>query len=185
MIAQTERDQISVTGKHQYAIAPEFSAKMILSMVNVYYDAQTTNIAELKSTYMEKLAKAGIPTEQVVEKPFHYAMLGYDKEGTVYEFKTKSIETLQKFLMVKAIGVQKNDTNLKTTLTDQQMAEYATAAYEDAKEKASMLAKKIDRKIGKATFINDSNRNEIVESLYYGSSADTRDYQISVTFELL
>ena len=104
---------------------------------------------------------------------------------TVYEFKTKSLEEMQKFLNVKSIGVTKSDTNLSAELTDDQMADYAKSAFDNAKSKAEAIAKKIGRKIGKAIYISDSNANKIQESLYYGSPINSKDYYISVSFELL
>ena len=179
------QNNISVNGMHTYEISPQYSAKMIVSMANVYYDTQTVLLSEIKSGYLDRLAKVGISSDRLKEDGLHYALMGYDKEGTVYEFRTKSLEEMQKFLAVKSIGVTKSDTNIKAELTMDEMADYAKAAFDNAKSKAEAIAAKIDRKIGKAIYISDSNSNKIEESLYYGSPTNEKKYHISVSFELL
>ncbi|CAM4356848.1 SIMPL domain-containing protein [Zobellia nedashkovskayae] len=179
------KNNINVNGAYEYSISPEYSSKMIVSLNNVYYDAQTMNIEEVKNRYIENLAKAGIKKEQLKEMPLYYALIGYEKEGTVYEFKTKSIEEMEKFLNVKAIGVTRSDTNLEAQLSDEQMAEYAKLAFDDAKVKATAIAQKIGRKIGEAIYINDTNPQKIAESMYYGNSEQKKMYYLSVSFELL
>lgn len=183
--AQSYANNITVNGIHKYNIAPEYSAKMILSMSNVYYDAQTVTMSEVKSGYLDKLAKIGISSDRLREDDLHYALMGYDKEGTVIEFKTKSLDEMKKFLMVKSMGVTKSDTMLDVELTEEQMADYAKGAFDNARKKAETIAKKIDRKIGKAIYLSDTNYKKISESMYYGSPTNSKDYYISVSFELL
>lgn len=182
--AQNMQNNITVNGHHTYSISPEYSSKMILSMNNVYYDAQTMSLSEVKSTYLDKLAKAGISSDRLKEDPLHYALLGYEKEGLILEFTTSSLEEMQQFLGVKSIGVTRSDTTLKTELTDAQMATYAKAAFDDARKKAQAIADKIGRKITKAIYVNDTNSQKIAESMYYGNTSAERDYYISVSFEL-
>ena len=66
-----------------------------------------------------------------------------------------------------------------------EMANYTKLAYEDAKAKATAMAEKIGRKVGKALYITNSNSNETVESIYYATEINNRKYNISVSFELL
>ena len=184
-IAQTTPNSISVNGTTEYSINPEYSSKMIVSLNNVYYDAVTMSLDEVKSTYLDKLSKAGIKTDQLTEDSLYYALLGYEKEGTVMTFKTKSIAEMQKFLNVKSIGVSRSDTTMEAQLTEEEMANYAKAAFDNAKKKAEALSQKIGRNIGKAISISDTNSKEISESVYYGNTGNKRVYYLSVSFELL
>lgn len=184
VFGQNMPNNITVNGNHKYAITPEYSSKMIISLTNVYYDAQTMSLSEIKSGYLDKLAKVGISSDRLVEDPLHYALLGYEKEGLILEFKTNSLKEMQKFLMVKAIGVTRSDTTLKADLTDDQMADYAKAAFDDAEKKARGIAAKIGRKLGKAIYISDTNYQKISDAMYYGNTEEERDYYISVSFEL-
>lgn len=187
LFAQDHQNTITVGGVHKYSISPEFKANMVISMSNVYYDAETMTFSTIKSGYLDKLAKVGISSDRLTENEMQYLLTGYDKEGTVLTFVTKSLDEMNKFLKVKSTGVTKSDTNLIVEMTDAQMADYAQKAYENAKNKAEALAKKIGRTIGKATSISDSNSNKIYDSMFYGygNSFESKDYHISVSFELL
>ncbi len=179
------QNNISVNGSHKYNFTPEYTAKMIISMANVYYDAQTMTMSEIKSSYLDKLAKVGISSDRLKEDNMHYALMGYDKEGTVVVFNTTSLDEMQQFLSVKSIGVSKSDTTLNAELSDEQLADYSKSAFDNAKKKAEAIANKIGRKIGKAIYISDTNSSKIQESLYYGSPTNSKEYYISVSFELL
>ena len=183
-LAQNYQNNLTVNGSHTYSISPEYSSKMIVSLNNVYYDAQTMSMSEVKSGYLDKLAKAGISSDRLTEDSLHYALLGYEKEGTILVFKTKSLAEMQQFLNVKSIGVSRSDTTLNMELSDAQIADYAKAAFENAKNKANTVAIKIGRSIGKAIYISDTNTKKIAESMYYGNAKETRDYHITVSFEL-
>ena len=185
IFAQTQTNSISVNGSHTYSIAPEYHASMIVSLNNVYYEPQLTSLSEIKATYLTKLEKAGIDRNSIIDDDLSYAILGYDKEGTIFRYKTSSLEEMKKFLSVKSIGVTKSETNIKATLGHEEMATYAEAAYKDAKKKAEQIAKKIGKSVGKVTSFGDSNSRKIKESLYYGSLITEREYYISVSFELL
>jgi len=91
---------------------------------------------------------------------------------------------MQKFLSVKSIGVTRSDTTLEMELTNAQMADYAEEAFENAKQKATAIAAKIGRTVGKAIYLSDTNTQKISESMYYANAKATRDYYISVSFEL-
>lgn len=182
--AQNYQNNITVNGSHSYKITPEYSAKMIVSLNNVYYDAQAMSMSEVKSGYLDKLAKAGISSDRITEDNLHYSLLGYEKEGTVFIYKTKSLDEMEKFLNVKALGVSRSDATLETELTDAQMADFAKAAFDNAKKKATAIAAKIDRTVGKAIYLTDNNTKKISETIYYGNTKDIRDYFISVSFEL-
>ncbi|MBU2995087.1 hypothetical protein KO500_01515 [Cellulophaga baltica] len=184
-IAQTTPNSISVYGSYEYQIKPEYKARMIISMNNVYYDAPGMAFPEIKKSYLDNLTKAGIQINSITDDALGYATLGYEKEGTIIEYKTKDLNNLKKFLETKGLGVTKSDATIETTFTDEELANYAKLAYDNAKKKAENIAKKIDRKIGNAIFISDTNGNILTESLYYNSSDTNRTYQITVSFELL
>ena len=182
--AQTDTHSITVNGTYEYTIGPEYISKMVVSLNNVYYDAQTISLSEVKSGYYDKLKKAGISSSTLKEDVFAYNLLGYEKEGTIVEFRTKSMEEMKKFLSVKSIGVSRSESSLEFELDQEQAANYAEKAFKNAKKKANAIATKVGRKVGKAMIISDTNHSKIQESLYYGNIKTNRDYYISVTFEL-
>lgn len=184
-IAQNSKNNITVSSSSSFTIEPEYSSKMIVSLNNVYYDAQTVTLDEVKAGYLAKLAKVGFTSDRLVEDNLHYALIGYEKEGTVMVFKTKSLTEMQKFLNIKALGVTRSETNLEAEITDDQMANYSKEAFKIAKNRATAIADKIGRKIGKAIYISDTNVKKIKQSLYNSTDISSRDYHISVSFELL
>lgn len=183
--AQNFQNNITVNGTHKFVVEPEYSAKMIVSLTSVYYDVETITLAEIKGNYLDKLVNAGLSKSDLKENEWQYAIVGYDKAGTVIEFKTTSKEKMKTFLSTKSMGVTKSDSKMEATLTDEQLAEYGEKAFNNAKAKAEKLAQKIGRKIGKAIYISDTNRKEISEQLYYTSLNVEREYSVSVSFELL
>lgn len=184
-MAQNTQNIISVSGNHEYKVQPELTAKMMISLNNIYYDAPGMTFPEIKTSYMNNLSKAGISKAKISEDDLAYTIMGYEKEGTIIAFKTTSIEELKTFLGVKSLGVSRSETTMKFTLTDEEMANYAKIAFENAKSKAEALAKKIGRTVGKVSTISDNNSNKVSGSLYYTNEINTRDYYISVSFELL
>lgn len=184
-MAQNTQNTISVSGNHVYKVQPELTAKMMISLNNIYYDAPGMTFPEIKTSYVNNLSKAGIDKRKITEDDLAYAIMGYEKEGTMISFKTKSLEELKTFLGVKSLGVSRSETTMEFTLTDDEMAIYAKLAFDNAKSKAEAIANKIGKTVGKVTAISDSNSNKISGSLYYTNEINTRDYYISVSFELL
>lgn len=183
--SQEHKNGINIRGVNKIEITPIYTSKMMVSLNNVYYDAQTITLDEIKSDYTDKLIKAGIPTAGIKHNQLHYDLLGYEKDGTIIEFTTKSIIEMQKFLKVRSIGVTKLDYNYVVEFTKEQMAEYAKGAFDNAKEKAEAIAKKIGKQIGSVITITDNNVNKINSTWYYGTPTDSMEYQISVSFEIL
>ena len=183
--AQNIPNSITVNGEHIYTIRPEFEAKMILSLANVYYDASGMTLPDLQNTYLNNLTKAGVNKNTISEDELAYAIMGYEKEGTVITLKTKSIEELKKFLAVRGLGVTKSESNLSYVISNEEMANYTKLAFDNAKVKAVAIADKIGRKVGKALFISNTNSNTIEEFMYYATEINNRQYSISVSFELL
>ncbi|PIB38485.1 SIMPL domain-containing protein [Maribacter sp. 4G9] len=185
LFAQENPNTINTNGTYEYDFAPTYTSSMIISLNNVYYDAQTVSLEELKKTYLDKLRQAGLDTSKLKEDPLSYALMGYEKDGIILTYTTDSLEEIQNFLLVMSMGVSRSETSMKARLTDSQMADYAHKAYENAKQKAEAIAKKIGRSVGKVIYISDGNNEEINESLYYGNAVKKRTYYLNASFELL
>ncbi len=183
--SQENKNRINVTGVHTVEISPSYIAKMMVSLNNVYYDSQTMSLEEIKSGYLDKLAKEGIPNTSIKKNQLQYDLMGYEKDGIIVEFQGKSLEEMQKFLKIRSIGVSKLDHNYKVEFTETQMAEYAKGAFDNAKKKAETIAKKLGKQVGSIISFTDNNANKINHSWYYGTPTDSMDYHISVSFELL
>lgn len=182
--AQENQNTINVYGVHHYEVAPKYKAAMLVSMNNVYYDAQTFTYPQILSTYREKLEQAGIDTSTLVQDDLGYALYGYEKDGTILNYVTNSKDELLKFLSVRSVGVTKSETTMELDLSKSQMADYAAKALEDAENRAQALAAKIGRQVGKVVYLSDTNYEKLSEGLYYGNVKNEREYRINVSFEL-
>lgn len=185
LLGQETQNTINTNGTYEYDFAPTYTSSMIVSLNNVYYDTQIVSLDELKKTYTDKLKQAGLDTSKLKEDSLSYALMGYEKDGTILTYTTDSLEEMQNFLEVRSMGVSRSETSMKATLTDGQMADYAQKAYENAKQRAEAIAKKIGRSVGKVVYISDGNNPEINESLYYGNAVKKRTYYLNASFELL
>ncbi len=183
--AQNTTNQISVNGIHKFSVKPEYRVSVVISMQNVYYDTENTNVTELKKAFYDKLNKIGISSNRLQENEMKYDLLGYEKDGTIIEFKTTSMEEFQKFLNTKSLGLSKLENNAFSNITVDKMAEYSNAAFADAKKKATAIAQKLGKKLGEVKSYVDNNSLEIEDSLYYNNTSHKKTYLISVSFELL
>ncbi|WP_298506126.1 SIMPL domain-containing protein [uncultured Maribacter sp.] len=183
--SQQNKNSINVTGVHTIKTNPTYTASMIVSLNNVYYDSQTMSLDEIKSNYINKLAKEGIPNSSLKENQLQYDLMGYEKNGVFLEFKSNSVAEMQKFLKVRSMGVSKLEYKYEIKFTEKQIADYAKGAFDNAKKKAEAIAKKLGKQVGPIISFTDNNVNKISQSWYYGNPTDSMDYNISVSFELL
>lgn len=185
-------DKIVVSGIHEFDLKGKYTTKMIVSLqqvVHTDYDTDSDlSLKDIKDVYAEKLVDAGIAgtdTGELKEDLLSYALLGYDKEGTVITYTTNSIDMAQKFLMVKSNGVLKSESTFTSELTKEQMTDYAHSALLDAQDKASALAERAERKLGRILAIEDHNLQKTIDGFYSMDYLVTREYRITVSFELI
>ena len=183
----TGQNGIVIDGIYEYPIKPTFFIKVILSLSNLAYEEEKRDYEELKNEYISKLVDEGLmgnDSGTISEDNLAYGTMNFEKQGTVLEYKTNSIDKMEKFLMITSPGVTKSDSMLFVTLTDDERAEYAKKAFENAKEKATRLAKNIGKEIGEPIFIHDVQPAPYMDGFYYNERLQKRDYVISVGFEI-
>jgi len=153
-----------------------------------YDTTSEVSLKDIKDAYAEKLVDAGIAgttSGELKEDLLSYALMGYDKEGTVIMYTTDSLEMAQKFLMIKSNGVLKSESTFISELTKEQMTDYAHSAFLDAQNKANALAERTERKLGRILSIEDHNIQKTIEGFYSIDYLISRDYRITVSFELI
>lgn len=183
----TNFNGILVNGIFEYPIRPTYHLKMIVSLVNINYDALPKSFEEIKNEYMGKLVDEGVVGSNngsITEDDLAYGMLGYEKEGTVILYQTTSLEMVQKFLSVQSDGVLKSDAIFWIKLSDSEMAEYSNKAIKNARKKAQGIASNMGKELGNLTFIEDFQVNKYMEGFYYTDMLETREYRITAGFEL-
>ncbi len=119
------------------------------------------------------------------EDRFGYLTTGFRKEGKLFVFETTSEKEYMKLLSVNLDGTQIYNRYVVYKLTSNIATKLAKKAIENAKQKAGLVAKSTNKKIGDIITISDNNQNKNKEVLYYDNLGDKGLYQVIVRFELL
>ncbi|AWX44617.1 hypothetical protein HME9304_01620 [Flagellimonas maritima] len=166
---------------------PMFKGSVTLSSAYSSLPSETFTLSQMKEKYDAALKSNGISLAQLKEDKFAYESLGYDKEGTIYEFETSTLEDFRKFMKSKSFGVQRLQFDQVITLDEEEIASLSKKAFENAKKKAEAMTKNIELDLGKVISIDD-NRNyldeEIIRGLYYDKPLGHFQYEVVVTFAL-
>ena len=67
-------------------------------------------------------------------------------------------------------------------LTDIEIAEYSKNAFENAKQKAAVIAKNIGKNLGDVISIEDTNPKKYMDGLYQTGNLHKREYHIRAAF---
>ncbi len=191
--AQGNKSYIEVTGVAEFEKSVEkYIAKVIVSKELIYdshtgssTDTLATTINTLTEKYFKKLTTTNFDTKKLKEDKFGYLTTGFRKEGKLLVFETASEKEYMKLLSVNLDGTQIYNRYAVYKLTTNTATELAKKAIENAKQKAQLVAKSTNRKIGEIITISDNNQNKSKEVLYYDNLGDTGLYQVIVRFELL
>ncbi len=166
---------------------PMFKGSVTLSSAYSSLPSETFTLPQMKEKYDTVLKNNGMSLAQLKEDKFAYESLGYDKEGTIYEFETTSLEEFRKFMKSKSFGVQRLQFDQNIILDAEEIASLSKKAFENAKKKAEAMTKDIEVDLGKVISIDD-NRNyldeEITRGLYYDKPLGHFQYEVVVTFAL-
>lgn len=179
---------IVVNGVCEYSIQPEYCIKMVLSLQNINFERPTATYADIREEYMEKLVDEGIagkPGIHLKEDPLAYSLMGYEMEGNIIEYKTRSLQMAQKFLSIKSDGVFKSESVMWIEHSDKEMAEYNEKAFENAKQKAMVIATNINKELGDIIFVEDTNPKKFIDGLYHTDNLKKREYHIRVSFGII
>ncbi|MEM7484013.1 MAG: hypothetical protein AAF348_02285 [Bacteroidota bacterium] len=166
---------------------PLFKGSITLSAAYSSLPAEAITLPQMKEKYDAALKKNGLSLAQLNEDKFAYEALGYDKEGTIYEFETTSLEEIRKFMKSKSFGVQRLQFDQNIMLDVEEIASLSKKAFENAKEKAEAMVKNIESNLDKVISIQDSRNylnEEIPKGLYYDKPIGHYQYEIIVTFAL-
>lgn len=189
-IAQQKPTTIKVNARAFYIDdTPEFKA--IISPSNTYSSlpSELTTIDILKKQYRSALEAKGISWSDLKENPndFGYETMNYGKEGTLYEYRTTSIEKMINFLKVKSLGV--NITSYVSVLTIDKAEAIALSqkAINSAKESAKTIAAAMGKELGDIQEIEDLNNRlgeDIETYLYHDKPAAQYIYSLNVVFSV-
>ncbi|NHF60298.1 hypothetical protein FK220_013170 [Flavobacteriaceae bacterium TP-CH-4] len=139
---------IKVSG-HAVHIDPTPSFNAIVSLSGSYsnFPSEVVGLEEMKIRYREALKKAGISWDTLKESPndFGYETLGYEKEGTIYEYRTTSVLEMKKFLTIKTFGLQHLRSFARFAIDAHEVKRLNELALANAKDKAVAIAAAMDK----------------------------------------
>ncbi len=181
--AQESKSFIEVEGTTSYKRTAEQFHVTIIITEDVLYNNGSERFSELKENYLTKFKVSGVDISKLKESEFQYLTTGYNKEGTVFNFKTKSRDEFIKVLKIKSLGVVVYSRYV--TYKPMNVEALSKKAIENARLKAEKIAKNINKKLGEIIAIEDDNFTEIREAIYEDSTEVPVNYQITVRFELL
>ncbi|MBS9461181.1 hypothetical protein KIM67_02070 [Flagellimonas sp. 389] len=166
---------------------PLFKGSVTLSAAYSSLPSEAITLTQMREKYDAVLKNNGLSLAQLKEDKFAYEALGYDKEGTIYEFETTSLEAFRKFMKSKSFGIQRLQFDQNITLDAEEIALLSKTAFANAKEKANAIVQGMGMNLGKIISVED-NRNyldeEIPRGLYYDKPIGHYQYEIMVTFAL-
>jgi len=181
--AQKDKSFIEVVGATTYKrIAEKYKVTIIISE-DALYSNGSERISELKKMYLTKVKASGIDVSELKENEFQYLTTGYVKDGTVFNFETKSKDDLIKILKIKSLGVVIYNRYVTYNSIDTEVL--SKKAIDNAKQKADKISKNINKKVGTIIVVKDENVDEIREAIYEDSTQVPVNYKITVRFELM
>ncbi|MGC1204536.1 MAG: SIMPL domain-containing protein [Flavobacteriaceae bacterium] len=188
LIAQQPSTTIKVSARAVHIDdSPEFRAIVSLSNAYTSLPADMTTLDVLKSQYKKALEEKGISLSDLKENPndFGYETMAYGKEGTLYEYRTKSIEKIKEFLQVKSLGMQVTSYVSIFTIDDKEAEKLSQQALASAKARALIIAKTMGKELGDIQEVEDLNNRwgeEVETHLYHDTPAAQYVYMLNVVF---
>lgn len=167
--------------------SPTYKATMSLSPAYSSYGSDGMDLEQLKSHYKKALESKGIGWEEIKETPYEFGFetMGYDKEGSVYEFTTTSIEKMRTFLRIKSLGLQRLNIVAVLEIDAKELKKLYEVALKDAKAKAIAIASALDKKIVRILTIEDNQYvdQQVETSIFYDRRVGEYIYSIQVVYE--
>ncbi len=156
---------VSVTGR---AIVKRtitrYKAKVSLNMEQVYYsDPQCTSLETFKAKYFAKLDEKGIDSLEFKENKMEFLAYGYQRDGTVLELETTSLDKIKTLSQIKMPGIS-TTYQFKAEITEADYEKLLKEAFDNAHTNASKIGKVSNKKLGAIVSIVDNTVNQSIWS---------------------
>ncbi|MEL0652661.1 SIMPL domain-containing protein [Algibacter sp. TI.3.09] len=189
LISQEQSNTISVIGETEKTIIDQnYTVIIALQQIMVYdgqVEVEATSLEDVTRNYIKKLNEAGIDFSRFRRNTYYELAMSYgqNRETAYYYLKTTNKDEARKIINLKASGVSVASSEVEPKkLTDKELAALSTKAIENAREKAELIAKKLNKTIGKIVSISDQNTNtQYIQS--YGTTS-LQPHSVTIAFEL-
>lgn len=180
---QTHAIQVGGVAK----IDREVEAYLIDFTIAVEYGESESkkSFEDLKKNFFTKAKEAGLDEHQFKEDRMAYLALQLFREGSLYTFKTRSREELLKAAALAngtIVNITASRVKFKPVAKDAKSFE---TAFLNSKDKAAIIAKAINKKLGPVLTVTDLTplESSVEESFYFKPIADQYLY-LSVSFAI-
>ena len=165
---------------------PVFKASVSLSGNYSSFPSEAVSFEQMKVQYDKALQAQGLSLTDLVENHLAYTILGYEKEGTVYEYTTDSLNEFESFLATKSFGVQRLSYGSLSKIDKKKAKQLLHIALTNAKAKAIIIAEAMGKHLGDIILLEDDNlvNAELFKSMFYDQPIAQHWYDIKVTFAL-
>ena len=167
--------------------SPTYMATVSLSPAYSSYGSDGMDLEQLKSHYKKALESKGIGWEEIKETPYEFGFetMGYDKDGSIYEYTTTSVKKMRVFLGIKSLGLQRLNAIAILEIDDQEAHKLYDMAVKDAHRKASAIATSLGKELGKIILIEDNQYMDkhVENALYFDRPVGKYIYSIQVVYD--
>ena len=189
LVSQEQNNTIEVLGETEKRIADQnYTVIIALQQIMVYdgqVEVEATSLEDVKRNYIKKLDEIGIDFSRFRRNTYYELAMSYgqNREAAYYYLRTTNKDEARKIINLKSSGASIASSEVEPKkLTNQELSELSTKAIENARKKAELISKQINKTIGEIVSISDLNTNtQYIQS--YGTTS-LQPHSVTVTFEL-
>ncbi|SIS39265.1 hypothetical protein SAMN05421766_101416 [Zobellia uliginosa] len=189
-MAQQQPNTIKVNARVTY-IDPEPVFRADISLTDSYSDQSINKmqIDQMRAHFKKLIEDNGLSWKDIKEHPgiFGFETMGYNKEGIIYQYETKSAENMRQFLKIKSPLIQSLNMTSNIHIDNNEAEKITQMAFDKSYEKASLLAKTMHKDLGDIISVQENGSvygKQYGVSLYYDRPPGEFYYDIAVTYEL-
>lgn len=188
--AQEQATLIKVTARVVHLDpSPVYKAMVSLSGSYSSFPAEMTTLEILEKRYKEALELKGIAWSDLKMNPteFGFESMGYGREGTLYEYKTTSVENMKKFMETSSLGMQLISYVSVFTIDENEATLLSQKALTKARASANIIAKSMGKKVVEIKEVEDLNNRwgeNVENSIFYDRPSAEYIYMINVIFRV-
>ncbi len=186
IVAQQKEPTITVAGETVKEIkVKEYVINIELKEVlaDGYQNIESRSLKEVVESYQEMMQGIGVDFKKFEENLLYRITSSYYNKSEYYFYTTSSIDEVQKIISQKMKGLANTWVDIiSKDLTNTEIGALNQKAIADAKDRATEIAKTINKRVGAILYIEDINQKR--NGFYFNKAKEPIKHQIKVTFAL-
>jgi len=185
-----EKNTIKVSSRVIYIDPnPTFTADVALNGTYLIKDNNKTELDSIKQDFKNTIKENQLSWANVKEYPgtFGYETMSYNTLGIMYQYKTKSVDDMKRFLNIRLPYLTRLDIRSTIEIDEQEAEKITQMAYDKALKQATLLAKPIKKQVGEIIAVEENGgllSKPYAVGIYYNRPPGEYFYDIEVTYEL-